>query len=163
MNRCDIHQATSLAPQGAAGDWHSSAAIMAYDNRVIHNPSPLRRLGAWWVVYGIICLTTAVVMGVYSGTATVMFGALLARVPDPFTLMSLFHVVYAVMAVLSVICGVLGLVGGLALLRGQRSGRTFALIAGFLSLWRIPVGITLGVYTLAVLLPLNASHHEAQG
>lgn len=38
-----------------------------------------RVLGACWIAYGIICLITALLMVVYTGTATVMFGALLSR------------------------------------------------------------------------------------
>lgn len=110
-------------------------------------------LGPCWLAYGIICLITAACMVAYSGTATVMFGALLARVPDPLALMSFFHLVYTVATALSVVCGGLGILAGLALLARRRSGRTLALIAGFLSLSRIPLGITLWVYTLVVLLP----------
>jgi hypothetical protein len=113
----------------------------------------LRTLGGCWIVYGVIRLALATLLFVYSGTATVMFGALLNRVPDPFTLMSVFHFMYIVMIALSVICGILGLIAGLALLGGQRSSRTLALIAGFLSLSNIPLGTTLGIYTLVVLLP----------
>jgi hypothetical protein len=112
-----------------------------------------RILGGCWIVYGIIRLVLATFLIFYSGTATVMFGALLSRVPDPFTLMSIFHVMYIAMIALSIVCGILGLVAGLALLGGQRSGRTLALIAGFLSLSNIPLGTTLGIYTLVVLLP----------
>jgi hypothetical protein len=82
-----------------------------------------------------------------------MFGALLNRVPDPFTLMGVFHFIYIVMIALSVVCGILGLMAGLALLGGKQAGRTLALIAGFLSLSNIPLGTTLGIYTLVVLLP----------
>ena len=45
---------------------------------------------------------------------------------------------------------------GPALLAGRRSGRTLALITGFLSLSDIPLGTTLGIYTLIVLLPTTA-------
>jgi uncharacterized membrane protein len=113
----------------------------------------LRTLGGCWIVYGVIRLVLATLLVLYSGTATVMFGALLSRVPDPFTLMSVFHFMYIVMIVLSVVCGILGLMAGLALLGGQRSGRRLALIAGFLSLSNIPLGTALGIYTLVVLLP----------
>jgi hypothetical protein len=82
-----------------------------------------------------------------------MFGALLNRVPDPFTLMGVFHFMYLGMIALSVVCGILGLIAGVALLGGNRSGRTLALVAGFLSLSNIPLGTTLGIYTLVVLLP----------
>jgi hypothetical protein len=113
----------------------------------------LRTLGGCWIVYGVIRLVLATLLVLYSGTATVMFGALLSRVPDPFTLMSVFHFIYIVMIVLSVVCGILELMAGLALLGGKVSGRTLALIAGFLSLSNIPLGTTLGIYTLVVLLP----------
>lgn len=129
---------------------------MSSDNPGIQNPSgQLRTLGGCWIVYGVIRLVLATLLVLYSGTATVMFGALLSRVPDPFTLMSVFHFLYIVMIALSVVCGILGLMAGLALLGGKQSGRTLALIAGFLSLPNIPLGTTLGIYTLIVLLPLG--------
>ena len=107
-----------------------------------------RPLGICWVVYGVIRLAMAVFLVGFGGTATLMFGALLNRVADPFTLMGAFHFLYAVAVVLSAVCGLVGLLGGLALLGGQRSGRTLCLIAGFLALPNIPIGTTLGIYTL---------------
>jgi len=114
-------------------------------------------LGGCWIVYGVIRLIMAVCLFLYSGTATLMFGALLNRVPDPFTLMTAFHVIYAAMIALSVVCGILGIIAGLALLAGNPSGRLLALIAGFLSLSNIPLGTTLGIFTLVVLLPIRAA------
>jgi hypothetical protein len=99
----------------------------------------------------------AVCLFIYSATATVMFGALLNRVSDPFSLMADFHVVYIAMIALSVVCGILGIIAGLALLAGNPSGRLLALIAGFLSLSNIPLGTTLGIFTLVVLLPIRAA------
>lgn len=107
-----------------------------------------RPLGICWVIYGVIRLAMAVFLVIFGGTATLMFGALLNRVADPFTLMGAFHFLYAVAIVLSAVCGLFGLAAGLALLGGQRSGRTLCLIAGFLSLPNIPLGTTLGIYTL---------------
>jgi hypothetical protein len=120
----------------------------------------LRMLGGLWIVYGIIRLVLAALMILYSGTATVMFGALLNRVADPFTLMSLFHFMYIVMVVLSVVCGILGIMAGLALLGRQGGGRTLALIAGFLSLSNLPLGTTLGIYTLVLLLPAGRGQSQ---
>ena len=111
-----------------------------------------RPLGICWVIYGVICLAMAVWLLSFGGTATLMFGALLGRVADPFTLMGAFHFLYAAAIVLSAVRGLFGLVAGLALLGGQRSGRTLCLIAGFLSLANIPLGTTLGIYTLIVCL-----------
>ena len=117
----------------------------------------LRTLGICWIVYGVIRLIMAVCLVIYGSTATVMFGTLLNRVPDPLTLMDVFHFMYAVMIALSAVCGILGLMAGLALLAERRSGRTLALVAGFLSLSNIPLGTTLGIYTLVMLLPIAAT------
>src|ERR1700730_5435081 len=74
----------------------------------------------------------------------------------PVSLMTDFHVIYTLLIALSAVCGILGIVAGLALLAGNRVGRTLALIAAFLSLSDIPLGTTLGIYTLVVLLPTGA-------
>ena len=86
-----------------------------------------------------------------------MFGALLGRVPDPFALMSDFHIIYVGIVVLTFLCGLFGLLAGLALLANQRPARLLALLAAFLSVSEIPFGTTLGIYTLIVLLPLRGA------
>jgi len=50
----------------------------------------LRTVGSLWIVYGVIRLVLAALLILYTGTVTVMFGTLLNRVADPFTLMSFF-------------------------------------------------------------------------
>lgn len=122
----------------------------------------VRILGACWIAYGIIRLIIAVWLVLVSGTATVMFGTLLNRVPNPFTLMTAFHFIYAANVVLSVLCGLIGILGGLALLSARQSGRTLTLIAGFLALTNLPVGMTLGIYTLVVLLPSRANQFDGR-
>jgi uncharacterized membrane protein YedE/YeeE len=82
-----------------------------------------------------------------------MFGALLTRVADPFTMMSEFHLWYTCIIVLSAVCGIFGVLAGLALMGNGRPARVLALIAAFLSVSEIPLGTTLGIYTLVVLLP----------
>ena len=46
-----------------------------------------RILGICWTVHGVIRLIMTICLVVFNGTATVMFGALLVRVPDPYALM----------------------------------------------------------------------------
>jgi hypothetical protein len=116
-----------------------------------------RTLGVCWLGYGILRLIMGIVLVLFTGTATVMFGALLNRVSNPFALMGDFHVVYAGIVVLSVLCGFFGVLAGLALLANQRSARMLALVAAFLSVSEIPFGTTLGIYTLIVLLPLRGA------
>jgi uncharacterized membrane protein len=123
------------------------------DSAATTTNNPRRLLALLWIIYGIIRLAMSVVLFVFTPTATVMFGALLTRVPDPFTLMSEFHIWYTCAIILSVLCGIFGLIAGLSLLGTGRTARTLALIAAFLSVSEIPLGLTLGIYTLVVLVP----------
>ncbi len=131
---------------------------MSSDDSSVQSPNGCSRtLGGFWLVYGMIRLIMVLCLAIYGRTATLMFGALLSRVPDPFTLMGVFHFLYTIMMVWSVVCGVIGIIAGLALLAGQGSGRKLALIAAILSVSDIPLGITLGVYTLVKLLPIDTT------
>jgi hypothetical protein len=114
-------------------------------------------LGAIWILYGLLRLVAAVGLFLYTATATLMFGALLNRVANPYALMDIFHIVYLGAIVLAVVSGIVGIMAGLALMGGGRSVRTLGLIAGFLSLCNLPLGTTLGIYTLIVLLPMRTS------
>jgi hypothetical protein len=129
---------------------------MSLDEAAEGNLSGHRRiLGICWIVYGILRVIAGIWLVLFSGTSTVMFGALLTRVPNPFALMSDFHIVYAGLVVLSFLCGLFGILAGLALMANHRPARMLALLAAFLSVSEIPFGTTLGIYTLVVLLPLR--------
>lgn len=129
---------------------------MTLDESDVGNLNGQRQiLGVCWLVYGLFRLILGVCLVLFGGTATVMFGALLGRVPNPFALMGDFHLVYAGLVVLTVVCGIFGLLAGLALLGNQRTARMLALVAAFLSVCEIPFGTTLGIYTLVVLLPVR--------
>ena len=131
---------------------------MSSDDPIVQNSiGRFRTLGSIWTVYGVIRLIMVLCLLIYSGTATLMFGALLNRVPDPFALMGVFHFLYTLTIALSAVCGLIGFVAGAALIGGQRSGRRLALIAAVLSVSDIPLGVTLGIYTLVELLPLKTA------
>jgi hypothetical protein len=114
-------------------------------------------LAVCWIIYGILRLVIGVWMIGFTPIATVMFGALLSRVADPYSLMADFHLFYLFAIVLSVFCGIVGLLAGIALLLSRRAGRILAIVAGFLALSELPIGITLGVYTLLRFFPLRSS------
>jgi hypothetical protein len=126
-----------------------SVASLAVPAHNLRHPT----LGLCWIVYGILRLAAGIWLILFTPTATVMFGALLNRVADPFPLMTAFHFFYACAIVLSAIAGVVGLVAGLMLASGNKSGRLLAIIAAVLSVSNLPVGTTLGIYTLVVFLP----------
>ena len=93
----------------------------------------------------------------FAPTATVMFGALLGRVADPYTLMGAFHVLYVVAIVLCFVCGVLGIAGGLAMQGNSKAWRGLLILASLLALMELPLGVALGTYTLIVVLPNGQS------
>ena len=110
-------------------------------------------LGALWIVYALVRFVAAILLVIFSGTATVMFGALLSRVPDPYTLMTAFHIIYICAVIVTFLSGLVGLFAGLTLLAGKSSARSLAIVASVLSLCDLPFGTTLGIYTLIVFLP----------
>jgi hypothetical protein len=135
---------------------------MVSDDLMVQEPNMhIRILGTCWIIYGIIRCVAALWLVSFSNTATVMFGALLNRVSDPFSLMSYFHLFYTFAIVLSVVCGVVGILSGVALHAGHRSARMLSLLAGFLCLADIPLGLTIGIYSLMILLPRRSGHAAA--
>jgi len=118
----------------------------------------MRPLGIFWIGYGIfrVCLGVALVF--FAPTATVMFGALLGRVPNPYWLMGLFHVLYGLAIVVSVLCGVLGIAGGgLAFIGNADAARGWLIVASFLALSETLLGLALGIYTVIELLPFRGA------
>jgi hypothetical protein len=129
---------------------------MALNESVAGDPGGRRPiLGVLWIAYGILRLIAAIGLVMFTGTATLMFGALLSRVANPIALMADFHIFYTAAIVLSVVCGVLGILAGLAFLGSQQPPRVLGLLAAFFSVSEVPFGTTLGIYTLIVLLRRN--------
>jgi hypothetical protein len=89
----------------------------------------------------------------FTTTATLMFGSLLTRVPDPFSLMTEFHILYSVVIVWSGISAVLGIVAGLAMLASQSAPRILIVAAALLALPELPFGVMIGVYTMTHITP----------
>ena len=131
---------------------------MSTDEPIAQNPnSHWRTLGSFWIIYGIFRLIIVLGLLIYGATATLMFGALLSRVPDPFAMMDVFHFLYAILIVLSAFAGIFAVAAGVALLVGMQSGRKLAIVAAVLSVSDIPLGTTLGICTLVELLPIRTA------
>ncbi|HUE43105.1 MAG TPA: hypothetical protein VMP12_06050 [Candidatus Sulfotelmatobacter sp.] len=133
---------------------------MASDARAFYSAHPgtlsasgTKTLGLAWIVYGVFRLGVTVWLIAFTTTATLMFGALLTRVPDPFTIMTGFHILYSAVIVWSGISAVLGVVAGLTLLASQRGSRILVIAAALLALPELPFGIMLGVYTMTHIAP----------
>jgi hypothetical protein len=116
----------------------------------------MRNLGILWVLYGVLRLVGALGVFLYSATLTLMWGALLTRVPNAFTLMDLFHGFLLFVIILGIVAGVVSIIAGLNLMSSGTSARTLGLVAAFFGLTNGPLGIALGAYTLVVLVPAGA-------
>jgi hypothetical protein len=114
-------------------------------------------LGLLWLFYGILRFAGAAFILVYSSTLTLMWGAIITRVPNPFALMSLFHFFLIFAVVLNIIAGIFSLLAAMALLGRTGSARTLALVASFFGLTNGPLGIALGAYTLFIFVPRGSS------
>jgi hypothetical protein len=112
-----------------------------------------RTLGVLWLFYAILRFAGAVFILIYSATLTLMWGALITRVPNPFALMSFFHVFLLFAMVLNIVAGIFALLAALALLGRTGASRMMALVASFFALIDGPLGIALGAYTLVVFVP----------
>jgi hypothetical protein len=116
----------------------------------------MRNLGILWMLYGLLRLVGALGVFLYSGTLTLMWGALLSRVPDPFTLMGLFHSFLIFVIILGIVAGVICIIAGLNLMSSAAPARTLSLVAALFGLTNGPLGIALGGFTLFLLAQPNA-------
>jgi hypothetical protein len=110
-------------------------------------------LGMLWLLYGVLRVVAAALLVVYSSTATLMAGALMTRVPNPFEMMSLFHFFYWILIAYCLVCAILSFLAAGALLSGRASARRLAVMAAFVCLPEVPLGVILGAYTLWILGP----------
>jgi hypothetical protein len=114
-------------------------------------------LGVLWAVYAILRFAGAAFIVVYEGMLTVMWGAIITRVANPFALMSLFHFFLVFAIVLNIVAGIVSLFAAIALLGRAGSARKLALVASFFGLTNGPLGIALGTYTLVICFPRGSS------
>lgn len=112
-----------------------------------------RRAGILWLAYGCLRIAQVAFIVVFSGTLSLMWGAVLERVPNPLVWMTAFHVLLVLAAAWCVISGFFSFVAGFALLRHWPASKVDTLIASLLALPDLPFGIVLGVYTMLALLP----------
>src|ERR1700730_11280819 len=111
-----------------------------------------RTLGVLWLFYAVLRFAGAAFILVYSSTLTLMWGAIITRVPNPFALMSLFHVFLTFALVLTFVAGIFAFLAAISFLGRAGSSRTLALVASFFALIHGPLGIALGAYTLVVFI-----------
>lgn len=116
----------------------------------------MRTLGILWGIYGILMIAAGAWMIVYNRMLTVMWGAIISRVGDPFAWMNLFHMFLVMTVVMAFVSAAFSLLAAFTLMGGARSSRTLGLIAAAFGMLGTPPGVALGVFTVAALYPMQS-------
>ncbi|HKN33768.1 MAG TPA: zinc ribbon domain-containing protein [Terriglobales bacterium] len=124
-------------------------AIYVQKNRVQEH---VRLLGILWMAYSALNVVGGIILVVISNT---LFGRLSHAGPPPEVTMWL-RPFLTVIGCLILAKAAAGLIAGWGLLQREPWGRILTLVVGFISLFNIPIGTALGVYTLWVLLPARS-------
>lgn len=153
-------QVVAAAPPSAPAPGYASYSI-SYGSRVQRHLQPL---GVLWCVYGALRLVRGV-LAIFFLRAFGMRGfggwPFWWHSGGPFA-GPWIHALLPIIGVITVVWAALALLTGYALLTRKPWGRVLAIVAGVLSLIRIPFGTALGVYTLWVLAA-GASGMEYEG
>jgi hypothetical protein len=110
-------------------------------------------LGILWVIYGLICIVKAAWIVVYSGTLTLMWGAIINRVADPFFWMNTFHIWLIGAVIVLILTAICSFLAAISLMQGRGAARGLMLVASILAIVTGPLGIALGTYTMIVTVP----------
>lgn len=114
----------------------------------------VRLLGMLWMAYSALTVVGGVVLVVVAQT---LFGRVthLPNGPGP-EVTNWLRPFLTFIAGVILVKGVAGFFAGWGLLQRESWARVVALVVGFISLFNIPLGTALGIYTLWVLLPAQS-------
>ena len=124
-------------------------AVDVQKNRVQEH---VRLLGILWMAYSALNVVGGIILIVISNT---LFGRFSQAGPPP-EVTSWLRPFLTVIGCLILAKAAASIIAGWGLLQREPWGRTLALVVGFISLFNIPIGTALGVYTLWVLLPARS-------
>jgi hypothetical protein len=121
-------------------------AIYLRRNRVQEH---VRLLGILWMAYSALNVVGGVILVVLANTLFARF----SQAGPPPEVTTWLRPFLTVIGCLILVKAAAGFIAGWGLLQREPWGRILALIVGFISLFNIPIGTALGIYTLWVLLP----------
>lgn len=116
----------------------------------------VRLVGILWMAYSALTTVGGVVLFIVAQT---IFGAFMRMNPPggpPPEVAAWLRPFLTFIAGVIILKGAAGFIAGWGLMQRENWGRTVALVLAFLSLFNIPIGTSLGIYTLWVLLPAQS-------
>jgi hypothetical protein len=118
----------------------------------------LRVMGALWAAYAALRIVGAVGVLTFRHYVVPLFLEFFPHDTGAFRfpMVHFLSGIYVASALFSAATAVIAAWAAWALLQRERSGRTIALVAAFVSLISVPLGTAIGVYTLVILLPQSA-------
>jgi hypothetical protein len=102
-------------------------------------------IGILWIVFGVLSLFGALIF------FTILFGVSFIPGIGPIA-PGILRVVATIFVGWMAVLGLPKIIGGLGLLRKREWARILVLVISFLSLFNVPFGTALGIYSLIVLL-----------
>lgn len=142
-------------PLHASSDSKTAMAVQAL---AVH----VRILGVLWAIFGVFEILMAFWMAAKPGPYLAMLQNILAQEGNASLTPEARHAVFLWAVIFSLFTGALGLFAGWMLTKRERSGRTVALVAAFVSLIQLPFGTGLAIYTFIELLPPSARERYAK-
>jgi hypothetical protein len=114
----------------------------------------VRLVGILWMAYSALSVVGGIVLVIIART---LFGGFI-RMPDgpPPEFTSWLSPFLTFIGVMILIKAAAGFIAGWGLLQREPWARVVTLVVGFISLFNIPLGTALGIYTLWVLLPTQS-------
>lgn len=109
-------------------------------------------------ILGVLHLASGALSGIFGVFVFLFLSGLGAAVRDPVAFRVL-TVVGTTVGTLLIVLAIPCMVAGYGLLRQRSWARGLAIAVGFLSLFNVPIGTLIGIYTLIVLLQADAGDY----
>jgi len=126
-------------------------------NRVANH---IQVLGILWLVAAALLLLPALFLYMF-GRVFSAFGSDFPPGAPP-EVHAILHLVFSCLALFFLILGAAAVIAGWGLLKHEPWARILAVVLGFISLLHFPFGTALGIYTIWVLLSVNAEQEYLQ-
>lgn len=113
----------------------------------------VRLVGLFWLAFSAFNTVGSVVLYIIANT---LFAHMRAGGPGPEGASAFLRPLLSVVAIFLLAKAAVGFLAGWGLLQHEKWARVIALVLAFVSLFNVPFGAALGVYTMWVLLPADS-------